>query len=113
MISSDTEFSKLALASYDNPACVDIREFQEDIKRISRLNKYLMSDWDWTPDLCRKVLNYVIIIYNIFGDNATELLDYKIQVDNKPKLRAFQYTLGRLISEEQIDKDLMEKLQCL
>lgn len=113
MILTDIDFSRLALASYDNPACVDIKEFQEDIKRFGRLNKYLLDDREWTPDLCRKVLNYVIIIYNIFGDSANLLLDYKIQVECKPKLRAFQNILGRLISEDQIDTDLMEKLQCL
>lgn len=112
-ILTDIEFSKFAIANYDNPSCVDVREFQEDMKRLMRLNRYLSNIEDWSPSICRRILNNLIIIYNIFGNNAEYLLDYKINIENKPKLRALQHVIGRLTTEDIVDLDLLRKLECL
>lgn len=113
MIETDTDFSKYALTYYDNPSCVDIREFQEDMKRLSRLNRYLSKIEDWSPSICRQILNSLIIIYNIFEVGASDLLEYKISDVNKPKLRALQIVIGRQVIFDTVDEELLGKLKCL
>jgi hypothetical protein len=59
---------------YDNPQCTEITEFEEDMKRFQYLRK-LFGRYRAESDLKeRLILNHLIVIYNIFGLNATNML---------------------------------------
>jgi hypothetical protein len=63
---------------YDNPQCSDISEFQEDLKRFQYLRK-LFGRYRQDGDLKeRLILNHLIIIYNVFGPEATNMLFMKL-----------------------------------
>lgn len=59
---------------YDNPQCTEMSEFEEDIKRFQYLRK-LFGRYRSEGDLKeRLILNHLIVIYNVFGPEATNML---------------------------------------
>lgn len=59
---------------YDNPQCTEMSEFEEDIKRFQYLRK-LFSRYRQDKDLKeRLILNHLIVIFNVFGPQATNML---------------------------------------
>lgn len=81
MIDNLTEqnFSLFAAQSYNNPSCMDVLEFQEDLNRIKYL-KRLFKRYDEKGDLKeRLVINHLIVIYNVFErEAATRMLVMKL-----------------------------------
>jgi hypothetical protein len=79
MILTESTFLLYAMKHYDNPHCSDISEFEEDMKRFQYLRK-LFSRYRVDTDLKeRLILNHMIIIYNVFGENATPMLFMKLK----------------------------------
>lgn len=68
-----------AMKHYDNPQCVDMTEFYDDLKRINYI-KRLFVRYDTSGDLKeRLILNHLIILYNVFPPEvATNILFFKI-----------------------------------
>ena len=74
----ENTFLLYAAKHYDNPHCSDIVEFEEDLKRFQYLRK-LFSRYKQTGDLKeRLILNHLIILYNCFGVDATNMLFMKL-----------------------------------
>lgn len=74
----ESTFLLYAAKYYDNPYCHDISEFEEDLKRFQYLRK-LFGRYKQFGDLKeRLILNHLIIIYNCFGTNATNMLFMKL-----------------------------------
>lgn len=70
----ESTFLLYAAKYYDNPHCQDVAEFEEDLKRFQYIRK-LFSRYKQCGDLKeRLILNHLIIIYNCFGPNATNML---------------------------------------
>jgi hypothetical protein len=62
------------MKNYDNPQCTEMLEFEEDIKRFQYLRK-LFSRYRQDGDLKeRLILNHLIVIFNVFGPTATNML---------------------------------------
>lgn len=78
MILTESTFLLYASKHYDNPQCTDIIEFEEDLKRFQYLRK-LFGRYRQDNDLKeRLILNHLIIIYNVFGPEATNMLFMKL-----------------------------------
>lgn len=76
---TESTFLLYAAKYYDNPHCSDIIEFEEDLKRFQYLRK-LFSRYKQTGELKeRLILNHLIIIYNVFGPEATNMLFMKLE----------------------------------
>jgi hypothetical protein len=74
----ESNFLLYAAKYYDNPHCHDVSEFEEDLKRFQYLRK-LFGRYRQCGDLKeRLILNHLIIIYNCFGTNATNMLFMKL-----------------------------------
>lgn len=74
----ESTFLLYAAKHYDNPHCHDVSEFEEDLKRFQYLRK-LFGRYKQFGDLKeRLVLNHLIIIYNCFGTEATNMLFMKL-----------------------------------
>lgn len=74
MILTESTFLLYASKQYENPQCSDISEFEEDLKRFQYLRK-LFGRYRQDNDLKeRLILNHLIIIYNVFGPEATNML---------------------------------------
>lgn len=71
---TESTFLLHAAQHYDNPQCSDVTEFEEDLKRFQYLRK-LFGRYRQDNDLKeRLILNHLIIIFNVFGPDATNLL---------------------------------------
>lgn len=71
---AESTFLLYASKHYENPQCSDISEFEEDLKRFQYLRK-LFGRYRQDDDLKeRLILNHLIIIYNVFGPEATNML---------------------------------------
>lgn len=79
MILTESTFLVYAANRYENPHCLDISEFDEDLKRFQYIRK-LFSRYKLLNDLKeRLILNHLIIIYNCFGPNSTNMLFLKME----------------------------------
>jgi hypothetical protein len=94
MIMSESEFFRVALHSYSNAQCISVEEFDSDLSRIMGVKK-LIDKLDVNCSY-RLVLNNLVILYNNFGNHATELLIYKLPSYQLSVLFPFLLYLNRL-----------------
>ena len=71
---TESTFLLYAMKNYDNPQCTEMSEFEGDMKRFQYLRK-LFSRYRQDSDLKeRLILNHLIVIFNVFGPGATNML---------------------------------------
>jgi len=87
---TENNFIMYAMKNYANPQCMDIREFNDDLKRIKYI-KRLLGRYKASGELKdRLILNHLIILYNVFGvQAATKMLFYKIEEKHWSQLKTF------------------------
>lgn len=74
----DSNFILYAAKHYENSQCYDTEEFLDDLKRFKYL-KRLFGKYEETGELReRLILNHLIILYNVFGNEATKMLFFKL-----------------------------------
>ena len=92
MIENLTEknISAYMIMSYDNLQCVDMEEFEDDVK-IPKYIKRLINRYYSVGELKeRLLLNHVILFYNVFErEAATRILFFKMDKDDYPILKTF------------------------
>lgn len=114
MILCENTFLLYAAKHYDNPHCHDEIEFEEDMKRFQYLRK-LFQRYKQTGELKeRLILNHLIILYNVFGLSATDMLFFKLEGFHdtlKPFISYLNYLQpfvrydGRIIYADRIEVD--------
>ena len=93
---NDDSFLLYAMHHYDNPQCHSVQEFEEDLKRLLYLKK-LFSRYKNNGELReRLILNHIIVLYNIFGEETTRMLFYKIDESCWDALATFLVYLERM-----------------
>ena len=96
---TEDNFLQYAMRHYDNIQCVSIEEFNDDLKRFLYLKK-LFNRYKNELDLKESlILNHLIILYNLFGESATNMLFYKIDKEYWESLTTFLVFLGRMPEE--------------
>ena len=87
---------------YDNPQCTEMSEFEEDIKRFQYLRKHF-SPYRQDNELKeRLILNHLIVLFNVFGPGATNMLFMRLHEFHeflKPFVEYLNY-MPRLIMYE-------------
>lgn len=79
MILNDTNFMLYAAKCYDVKKSAGAEEFYEDLKRFQYL-KRLFKRYEEANDLkVRLILNHIIVLYNCFGPEATNMLFFKLK----------------------------------
>jgi len=116
----ESTFLLYAAKSYDNPHCHDETEFEEDLKRFQYIRK-LLNRYIQCGDLKeRLILNHIIIIYNCFGPNATNMLFMKLEEYHglvKPFVEFLNYLPekieynGTVINTDDINSDEKIKIK--
>lgn len=100
---TEDNFMLFAAKHYDNPQCLDMEEFQDDLKRFTYI-KRLLGKYDEYRDLKeRLILNHLIILYNIFGVHTTKMLFFKIDERFYSYLKPFLILLGYMPDRIQIN----------
>jgi hypothetical protein len=79
-----------AVKHYDNPGCLGMDEFYDDLKRFKYI-KRLLRKHDVGKDLKeRLILNHIIILGNLFGVEATtKMLFFKLEEKFWPQIKTF------------------------
>lgn len=95
---NDNNYVLEAMHHYDNPSAT-IEEFEADLKRLMYIKKLIIRYVNNNDLKERLLLNHIIILYNVFGDFATELLFYKIDRKYWNVLSTFLIYLNRLPEE--------------
>ena len=101
-----------AMKHYDNPSCVDDKEFLDDMKRFKYL-KRLFRKYDTSKVLkIRLILNHIIVLANVFGvDASSTLLFFKIDRKHWPILKTFLVYLNYMPENDL--KDIATDLKVL
>ena len=105
-LSEDT-FLLYAIKMYDNPNCIGISEFYDDLNRIKYI-KRLFNKYDLKKTLKdRLLLNHIMILNNVFGVEASSrILFFKTEPRYHSYLKTFLYFLQILpkrVPEVRID----------
>jgi hypothetical protein len=118
----ESTFLLYAAKYYDNPQCSSVEEFEEDLKRFQYLRK-LFGRYKQVGELKeRLILNHLIVLYNCFGLETTNMLFMKLEEYHillKPFVEYLNYMPsyieydGKLIiaSNIQADKHIEEILR--
>jgi len=87
---TESNFVMYAMKNYDNPHCIDIEEFNDDLKRIKYIKRLLNRHATTTVLKERLILNHIILLYNVFSiEAATRMLFFKIEPKLWPSLKTF------------------------
>ena len=96
----ELSFMLYAAKHYTNPGSLDTDEFFSDLKRFKYI-KRLLNKYHESGELKeRLILNHIIVLFNIFGDSATDMLFFRLK-EYENELATFLVYLNRL-SEEKL-----------
>jgi len=101
---TEQNFELFAAKHYNNPQCIDISEFHEDLARYKYV-KRLLRKYHQTGEIQeRLVLNHLIVIYNMFGIQAANRMSfYRIEEELWPALKTFLVFLNFLPENEKVE----------
>ena len=79
---NNENFEIFAAQSYNNPACLTVEDFKEDLARFKYINRLLRKYDDTGVIQLRLLLNHIIIIFNVFEIRAANRMIF-YRIDNK------------------------------
>ena len=87
---NEKTFLLYAMKEYNNPQCVDIDEFNDDLKKIKYIKRLLNQYISEGILKERLLLNHIIVFFNVFSTKAaTRILFYKMEEEFWPMLKTF------------------------
>ena len=100
---NEKNFLLFAMQHYDNPQCVDVEEFNDDLRKIKYI-KRLFNQYSLGGDLKeRLLLNHIIVFFNVFQTKAaTRILFFKLDEKFWPVLKTFLFYL-QFMPEDKIE----------
>jgi len=94
---NEKNFLLYAMQHYDNPQCVEVEEFNDDLKRIKYIKRLFNQYAIEGVVKERLLLNHIIVFYNVFSvEAATRILFYKLEEEFWPMLKTFLFYLNFL-----------------
>ena len=94
-----------ALLHYDNPQCVDIKEYFEDVRKLKYIKRLFNRYKEDGVMKERLILNHLISFYNVFeNEAATRLLFFRVGKEYYSLLKTFLVFLNKM--PEQINDNL-------
>ena len=103
---TDKLFITYAMRHYNNPQCVTVEEFEQDLQRIKYIKRLLIRFKSGGELKERLILNHLIIFYNMFGIKAaTNILYFKIDGGLHPQLNSFLVYLNYSDPTQIISRD--------
>ena len=122
---NEKNFLLYAMKEYDNPQCVQVEEFYDDLKKVKYIKRLFNQYLNEGVLKERLLLNHIIVFYNVFPvRSATRILFLKIEEEFWPILKSFLVYLsymseiidpinGRAILSDdiQLDQGVVDKLR--
>ena len=110
-----------ALLYYDNPHCIDIKEYFEDVRKLKYIKRLFNRYKEDGVMKERLILNHLISFYNVFDNEAaTRLLFFRVGEEYHSLLKTFLVFLNRMpekindnlySSDIQLDEKITEILR--
>ena len=100
---NEKNFLLIAMQHYDNPQCVEVEEFNDDLRKIKYI-KRLFNQYFLGGELKeRLLLNHIIVFFNVFQTKAaTRILFFKLDEKFWPVLKTFLFYL-KFMPEHKIE----------
>ena len=122
---NEKNFLLFAMKEYDNPQCVQVEEFYDDLKKVKYIKRLFNQYLNEGVLKERLLLNHIIVFYNVFPvRSATRMLFLKIEEKFWPILKTFLVYLsymseiidpinGRAILSDdiQLDQGVVDRLR--
>ena len=122
---NEKNFLLYAMKEYDNPQCVQVEEFYDDLKKVKYIKRLFNQYLNEGVLKERLLLNHIIVFYNVFPvRSATRILFLKIEEEFWPILKTFLVYLsympeiidsinGRvtLSDDIQLDQGVVDRLR--
>ena len=122
---NEKNFLLYAMKEYDNPQCVQVEEFYDDLKKVKYIKRLFNQYLNEGVLKERLLLNHIIVFYNVFPvRSATRILFLKIEEEFWPILKTFLVYLsympeiidsinGRSILSDdiQLDQHVVDRLR--
>lgn len=105
---TEENFLLYAVKHYKNPSCGSMKEFRDDLKRFKYI-KRLLRKYEKSGNISdRLILNHLILLHNVFGDDVVPLLFFKIEQQHWNALKTFLVYLDYLEDGYQITSTINE-----
>jgi hypothetical protein len=105
---NEDNFWIYAIKNYQSPGSLGMKDLEEDVKRFKYL-KRLLSRYKMSGEINeRLVLNHLVVLYNVFGEAATDMLFYKICSDYWSDLKTYLVYLQRMPLETVVSPGIKE-----
>ena len=87
---SDTNYILYAMKAYENPHCMGLDEFNEDLNRTKYIKRLFRKYQRNNVLRERLILNHIIIFRNVFGvQSGIRMLFYRMEEDLYSSLKTF------------------------
>jgi hypothetical protein len=94
---SEETFLMYAIKAYNNPQCLTLSEFHEDLKRIKYIKRLINRYLETGTIKERLILNHLVVLFNIFGpEHGARILFFKIEPKYYPELKTFLVFLNMM-----------------
>jgi len=107
---TNENYLMFALLHYDNPHCIDIKEYFEDVRKLKYIKRLFNRYKEDGVIKERLILNHIISFYNVFDfDAATRLLFFRVGKEYHSLLKTFLVYLNRMpdkINENLYSSDI-------
>ena len=102
---TNENYLMFALLHYDNPHCIDIKEYFEDVRKLKYIKRLFNRYKEDGVMKERLILNHIISFYNVFeNEAATRLLFFRVGKEYHSLLKTFLVFLNKM--PEQINDNL-------
>ena len=99
-----------ALLHYDNPHCIDIKEYFEDVRKLKYIKRLFNRYKEDDVLKERLILNHIISFYNVFeNEAAARLLFFRVGKEYHSLLKTFLVFLNKMpdkINENLYSSDI-------
>ena len=120
---TNENYLMFALLHYDNPHCIDIKEYFEDVRKLKYIKRLFNRYKEDGVMKERLILNHLISFYNVFDNKAAaRLLFFRVGDEYHSLLKTFLVYLNRMpeqvnetlfSSDIQLDEKIIEILRDL
>ena len=98
---TNKNFELFAAQAYNNPECMDIEEFKDDLRRY--------ADHEDLQE--RLILNHLIVIYNVFGIKAAnKMIWFKVEPEHYHFIKPFLVFLHFLPLSAKVEIGMDERI---
>lgn len=110
---TEKTFKLYAIKAYDNPYCLNLQEFEDDLKKIRTIKKLISHEAnDDDSSNVRLLVNYFISFYNVFNHlSGTDILFFKLEDRHKPYANAILTFLSLPIGDGGVNEEFYDKVQ--